>query len=99
MDVCCVCCVLAGRVLCDELITRSEDSYRLWRVVVCEHENLVRRGGHSPRWAAQPEKKLDISQKYPSGTPLKHVARRMDAFYEANSHLSLFMRTRLKLEM
>jgi hypothetical protein len=24
--------------LCDELITRPEESYRLWRVVVCDQE-------------------------------------------------------------
>ena len=29
------CRVLSGRVLCDELITRPEESYRLWCVVVC----------------------------------------------------------------
>jgi hypothetical protein len=38
MDVCCECCVLSGRGLCDELITRPEESYRLWRVVVCDLE-------------------------------------------------------------
>ena len=32
--VCCDCCVLSGRGLCDELITRPEESYRLWCVVV-----------------------------------------------------------------
>jgi hypothetical protein len=32
-----VCCVLSGRGLCDELITRPEESYRLCRVV-CEQE-------------------------------------------------------------
>ena len=26
------------RRLCDELITRPEESYRLWRVVVCDLE-------------------------------------------------------------
>ena len=36
--VCCECCVLSGRGLCDELITRSEESYRLWCVVVCDLE-------------------------------------------------------------
>ena len=36
--VCCECCVLSGRGLCDELITRSEESYRLWRVIVCDLE-------------------------------------------------------------
>jgi len=29
MFVCCECCVLSGRGLCDELITRPEESYRL----------------------------------------------------------------------
>jgi hypothetical protein len=38
MFVCCECCVLSGRGLCDELITRPEESYRLWRVVVCDLE-------------------------------------------------------------
>ena len=33
--VCCECCVLSGRGLCNELITRPEESYRLWCVVVC----------------------------------------------------------------
>ena len=39
MFVCCECCVLSGRGLCDELITRPEESYRLWCVVVCDLEN------------------------------------------------------------
>jgi hypothetical protein len=30
--------VLSGRGFCDELIARPEESYRLWRVVVCDHE-------------------------------------------------------------
>jgi len=30
--------VLSGRDLCDGLITRPEESYRLWRVVVCDQE-------------------------------------------------------------
>jgi len=29
---------LSGRGLCDELITRPEDSYLLWCVVVCDLE-------------------------------------------------------------
>ena len=32
--------VLSGRRLCDELITRPEESYRLWCGVVCDLENL-----------------------------------------------------------
>jgi len=29
---------MSGTGLCDELITRPEESYRLWRVVVCDVE-------------------------------------------------------------
>src|SRR5215475_206510 len=36
--VCCECRVLSGRGLCDELITRPEESYRLCGVVVCDLE-------------------------------------------------------------
>ena len=32
--------MLSGRGLCDELITRAEESYRPWCVVVCDLENL-----------------------------------------------------------
>jgi len=38
MSVCCECCVLSGRGLCDELINRPEDSYRLCCVIVCDLE-------------------------------------------------------------
>jgi hypothetical protein len=38
MFVCCECCVLSGRGICDGLITRPEESYRLWGVVVCDLE-------------------------------------------------------------
>jgi len=40
MFVCCKCCVLSGKGLCDELITRPEESYRLCCVFVCDLENL-----------------------------------------------------------
>jgi hypothetical protein len=32
MSVCCECCVLSGRGLCDELVLRPEESYRVWCV-------------------------------------------------------------------
>jgi len=38
MFVWCDYCVLSGRGLCDGLITRPEEFYRLWRVVVCNQE-------------------------------------------------------------
>ena len=34
--VCCECRVLSGRGLCGGLITRPEESYRLWCVVACD---------------------------------------------------------------
>jgi hypothetical protein len=44
MSVCCEYCVLSGRGLGDELITRQEESYRLWCVVACDLEtSLIRR--------------------------------------------------------
>jgi len=43
MSVCCGCCVLSGRSLCDELITRPEESYRLWCVTVCDVETSRKR--------------------------------------------------------
>jgi hypothetical protein len=50
-----LCCVLSGRGLCDELITRPEETYRLWRVVVrdqettCYEEAIARAGLQSQR--------------------------------------------------
>ena len=38
--VCCEWCVFSCTGLCDELITRPEESHRLWCVVVCDLENL-----------------------------------------------------------
>jgi len=54
MFVCCECCVLPGRGLCDELITRPEESYRIWCVVVCDLETTSKKrpwptGGCRPR--------------------------------------------------
>jgi len=58
MFVCCECCVLSGRGLCDELITRPEESYRMWCVVVCDLENL------NPHWvAAKQQKKSNVQQE------------------------------------
>ena len=48
MDVCCECCVLSGRGLCDGLITRPEESYRLCCVVVCDLEKPREWGDPGP---------------------------------------------------
>jgi hypothetical protein len=42
MSVCCECCLLSGIDHCDELITRPEESYRLWCVIVCDLEKQPR---------------------------------------------------------
>ena len=36
MSVCCECCVFSGRGLCEELITRPNEYYRMWSLVVCD---------------------------------------------------------------
>jgi hypothetical protein len=55
MFVSCECCVLSGRGLCDELIPRPEESYRLWCVSnVCDHETSTKRGGLGPCRAVEP---------------------------------------------
>jgi hypothetical protein len=50
-------CMLSGTDLIDELITRPEESYRLW-CVLCVIWKPYEWGGHSSRWAAAPQKKV-----------------------------------------
>jgi hypothetical protein len=67
MFVCCDCCVLSGRGLCDELITRPEESYRLWRVVLCDLETSKMRRLKpatglwkiQPQWVVTPRKQTN----------------------------------------
>jgi hypothetical protein len=56
MFVCCVCCVWSGRGLWDEMITRPRGVLPTMARGCVWSRNLVWRGGHSSRWAAQPEK-------------------------------------------
>ena len=49
--------MLSGRGLCDELITRPEESYQLWYVVVCDLENL--KNEEAMTWVAV-QKKNDV---------------------------------------
>jgi hypothetical protein len=55
MSVCCECCVLSGRGLCDGLITRPEESYRVWCVSVIVKPRTMRRS--RPLRGSQPLKK------------------------------------------
>jgi len=58
MSVCCECYVLSGRGLCDKLTTRPEESYRLWRISVCDLENLVNEEALAHCGAVAQKKKL-----------------------------------------
>ena len=44
--------MLSGRGLCDGLITRPEESYPLWCVVVCDLENPKNEEAIASDWAA-----------------------------------------------
>jgi hypothetical protein len=59
MSVCCECCVLSGRGLCDGLVTRPEESYRLWCVWVWSW-SLEKWGGLDPQGAVEPLEKKNI---------------------------------------
>jgi len=59
MSVSCECCVLSGRGLCDELITRQEESYWLVRRFVCTR-NLVNEEGRGPLGAVAPNTKIQM---------------------------------------
>jgi len=70
MFVCCECCVLSGRGLSDELITRPEESYRLWCVVVCDLETSRMRWLWPALGRSATEKKIKkISSMYDATTP------------------------------
>ena len=61
--------MLSGRGLCDGLITRPEESYRLWCVAVCDLEKPQERGGHSPRLGCKRHRKkiyiyIAVLQRY-----------------------------------
>jgi hypothetical protein len=57
MFVCCECCVLSGGDLCDGLITRPEESYRPWHVVLRGQETsrMRRLKPATGLWKIQPK--------------------------------------------
>ena len=64
IDVCCKCCVLSDRGLCDVLITRPEESYRLWCVVVCDLETSRMRNDEAMARSATKKKKQCQFHRY-----------------------------------
>ena len=73
MFVCCECCVLSGTGLCDGPITRPEEFYRLWCVVVCDLENLKNGGGHGQRLGCKRHKKITIECNHGNIPKCMHV--------------------------
>jgi len=68
MFVCCECCALSGTGLLDRLITRPEESNRLWRVVACDQETSKTRRLKpttglwkiQPQWVVMPGKQTNM---------------------------------------
>jgi len=61
MSVCCECCVLSGRGLCDGLITRPEESYLLWCVILCDLETSWMRKAWPTTRTNLPQNKKKLS--------------------------------------
>jgi hypothetical protein len=68
MSLCCECCVLSGRGLCDELITRPDESYRLWCAIVCDLEtSWMRRPWPTGGWGgccAKNKTKFGVTEEF-----------------------------------
>jgi len=54
---------LSGRGLCEGLIIRPEESYRLWRVVVCDQETSYARRLKPRQRAAKYKPTMDCSAR------------------------------------
>jgi hypothetical protein len=79
MSVCCGYCVLSGRDLCDKLITRPEESYRLW----CDLEkqtSWMRRPRHT-RWLSRQDRK----KNYVMLLLYSYIKRNIDSFHGATA--------------
>ena len=66
MLVCCECCVLLCRGLCDELIALPEDSYRVWFAAVCDVETsrMRRPRAAAPQKVKKKKKSCSLAYKY-----------------------------------
>ena len=72
MSVCCECCMLSGRGLCDELITRPEESYRMWEVIVCDLKTSWMRRPW-PHWGLLRKKNKQTNKQTPSEQHAGHI--------------------------
>ena len=104
MSVCCECCVLSGRGLCDELITSPEESYRPWCVVVCDLETSKMRRPRPTMGLSRQQKKNSKYSKHlmkPEGSVSLLIKRynlfKVLACPTTFFHLSLFCATFFQL--
>jgi len=73
MSVCCECCVLSARGLCDKLITHPEESCRMWCVVVCDLDLLnVETLAH---WGLSRQKQTNKQKDIPLKPPCLSIPR------------------------
>ena len=81
MFVCCECCVLSGRSLCDGLITRPRESFWLWRFVVYDQETSKTRRLKpaiglwkiQPQWFVTPGKQTNRCNVQLVPVPKHHI--------------------------
>ena len=78
MTVCCECCVLLDRGLCDELITHPEESLRMWCVVCDLETSWMRRAWPTGGCYAKKKKKYifwmcDCNLSYPECNVMHHI--------------------------
>ena len=66
------CCVLAGRGLCEELITLPEDSYRLCCILVCVRPRNIKNEGAMHCMWPQRHRKNNVFMNV-----LEHINKRM----------------------
>ena len=86
MFVCCDCCVLSGKGLCDELITRPEESYRRWCVVVCDLETSRMRRSW-PALGRSATKKNEICKQ--NLLHFRHYVPQMEAQFQLRRKFSI----------
>ena len=95
MFVCCDCCLLSGRGLCDGLITRPEESYRLWRVVCDQETSKTRRLKHATGLWQYKQKCCDVTntnkQQKPWGIKLSDLVWSTDDFTEIPKRLTTWI--------
>jgi hypothetical protein len=71
MFVCCECCLLSDMGLCDKLITRPEESYRMWCVIVCDLETSRMRRPCPMLGSSATKKKVGYKETYRHKLPMK----------------------------